>query len=153
MTDSGFGRGPIPGRPARKQLDETGNGSAPQRPDAVLEIANGPALGRSFRIERERMLIGRNDPPAVVVDIDLTDAELGQTPVVSRRHAELVWIEDGLFLQDLGSTNGTLLNGEDITRRSGQAPPPARPLGNGDRILLANVELVLRLSQPAQNDG
>ncbi|MEZ5338010.1 MAG: FHA domain-containing protein [bacterium] len=150
MTDSGFGRGPIPGRPGgtAQQQDDNQAPPPPVRPQALLEIANGPALGRSHRLERERTLIGRNDPPAVIVDIDLTDAELGQTPVISRRHAELVWIEDGLFIQDLGSTNGTLLNGSEITRRSGQAPPPASPLRDGDRIHLANIEMVLRLSQP-----
>lgn len=147
MTNRGFGQGPIPGRPAGQKQDDNG-GSPPPRPGAQLEVANGPATGRCYPLERDTMLIGRNDPPALVVDIDLTDAELGETPVISRRHAEIKWIEDGLYIRDLGSTNGTLHNLRDITSRSGENPVAATRMQDGDRIHLANIELVLRLPRP-----
>ena len=151
MTDSGFGRGPIPGRPGGSpdQANQAKGQPSLRRPSARLEITNGPALGRSYPLLRDSMLIGRNDPPALVVDIDLTDAELGATPVVSRRHAELSWVEDALYLRDLGSTNGTLHNGSEITRRDNEPHAPAQRLLDGDRILIANIELVLHLVQPA----
>lgn len=150
MSDSGFGRGPIPGRPGSTdgRDQQAANIASRARSTARLEIANGPALGRGYPLLRDKMLIGRNDPPALMVDIDLSDAELSQTPVVSRRHAELSWVENGLFLRDLGSTNGSMLNGRDITRRAGQPHAPAERLGDGDRILIANIELVLHLDPP-----
>lgn len=40
-------------------------------------------------------------------------------PTVSGRHAELVQVESGLFIRDLNSTNGTLLNGRKIQNLTG----------------------------------
>src|SRR5262249_31977891 len=48
------------------------------------------------------------------------------SPVVSRRHARLVRGGEGWTVEDLGSTNGTFLNGERVTGSS-----PVRP---GDRL-------------------
>jgi DNA-binding winged helix-turn-helix (wHTH) protein len=58
---------------------------------------------------------------------------------VSRRHARVDVIRGGdeVRLQDLGSTNGTLLNGSPI---QGVAT-----VGNGDKILVGDVELTLRV--------
>ena len=38
-----------------------------------------------------------------------------ETPLISRRHARLVIEEDHIILEDLGSSNGTTVNGEPIT--------------------------------------
>lgn len=38
-------------------------------------------------------------------------------PNVSRRHAQISWSRDGFEIRDLGSTNGTILNGDKISRR------------------------------------
>jgi len=58
---------------------------------------------------------------------------------VSRRHARLDVMRGGdeVRLQDLGSTNGTLLNGSSI---QGVAT-----VSNGDKILVGDVELTLRI--------
>ena len=57
---------------------------------------------------------------------------------VSRRHAEIVRTPDGAFmLRDLGSTNGTIVNG---------AATPSHRLANGDRIQIGTVELEYRLA-------
>ena len=53
---------------------------------------------------------------------------------LSRRHAEIVFDDDGWVLRDCGSVNGTVLNG---TRLSGSAP-----LKPGDRITLGDTEIV-----------
>jgi pSer/pThr/pTyr-binding forkhead associated (FHA) protein len=54
---------------------------------------------------------------------------------VSRRHAQLVTGEDGTAVSDLGSTNGTFVNG---------APAGRTPLRDGDRITIGTTELVYR---------
>jgi DNA-binding NtrC family response regulator/pSer/pThr/pTyr-binding forkhead associated (FHA) protein len=69
--------------------------------------------------------IGRSDGNTVVVD------EFG----VSARHAEIEMTGDGVSLRDLGSTNGTFINGRRI--QSARLDP-------GDRILLGSVLLVLQ---------
>ena len=56
---------------------------------------------------------------------------------VSRHHAELRPQEDGWIVEDLGSTNGVLLNGRRI--RGAQA------LQDGDRIELGSTEVVFEL--------
>ena len=61
-----------------------------------------------------------------------------QSSLVSRRHARLVVDETSLLLEDLGSHNGTFVNGERIT-----AP---RPLAHGDEIYVGPVRLIVYLS-------
>lgn len=71
-----------------------------------LAILDGPDAGSVFRIDRPRITIGRAN-----ADLTLNDTE------ASRAHAALE-IRDALCtLQDLGSTNGTLVNGEKIDGR------------------------------------
>jgi EAL domain-containing protein (putative c-di-GMP-specific phosphodiesterase class I) len=56
---------------------------------------------RHFRVDASRFTVGRR-----------TDASLCiPSQTVSREHAELTVVEDGLLLRDLGSTNGTYVNG------------------------------------------
>jgi hypothetical protein len=62
--------------------------------------------GHDVVLRGDRMVIGRLQE----CDICLADSN------VSRRHAELFTIEGAWYLQDLESTNGTMLNGEPVTR-------------------------------------
>jgi hypothetical protein len=88
------------------QLDETGE----LKPvDLEPVVADGAALvirsgggrsGESFTIAGERMTIGRSPEAEVFLD-DVT---------VSRNHALLVRRRDGLYIDDLGSLNGTYVN-------------------------------------------
>ena len=57
---------------------------------------------------------------------------------VSRRHARLMLIGEALQLEDLGSTNGTRVNGRTVP------PGTHRPLQMGDRLRLGDVELSVR---------
>jgi hypothetical protein len=58
---------------------------------------------------------------------------------VSRRHAELRVTEEGVSIRDLGSTNGTRVNGQQITSW--------RQLQDGDEIQLGDLPLTLRISK------
>jgi hypothetical protein len=56
---------------------------------------------------------------------------------ISRRHAEIRPSGDGWTLEDLGSTNGVLVNGEKLTG--------ARALSAGDRVELGSTEIVFEV--------
>ncbi len=116
-------------------------------PDAVESRAEGlRALkvvvrdsGRiiEFPLNRE-INIGRLDAAsATFPDIDLTE-DGGLEKGVSRRHARITREGGELFLEDLGSVNGTFLNGKRLT------PYLPHLLHSGDEIMVGR--LVLRVS-------
>jgi pSer/pThr/pTyr-binding forkhead associated (FHA) protein len=63
-----------------------------------------------------------------------------KTPDASRRHAEIVCGEEGWLLRDLGSTNGTFLNGERVDERE---------IVPGDRIEIGGDLVSFCLVDPA----
>ncbi len=71
----------------------------------IILMANQVAI-REWTLELERLSVGR----ARSNDIHLDD------PAVSSHHAAILWMAGTAFVQDLGSTNGTLLNGEPVQR-------------------------------------
>jgi two-component system, NtrC family, response regulator GlrR len=73
-------------------------------PGARLVVQRGPDRGRAVRLEREETVVGTG-PSA---DLILSDG------TVSRSHLLLRVTEQGYLAQDLGSTNGTLLDGRRI---------------------------------------
>jgi pSer/pThr/pTyr-binding forkhead associated (FHA) protein len=58
--------------------------------------------GQEYAITQHEVIIGRGTQS----DFQLTD------PKISRKHARLLFGEDSVILEDLGSTHGTLVNGE-----------------------------------------
>ena len=89
-----------------------------------LVMKSGPAPGKVYSLEKTEISIGRE----VGSDVFVNDEE------VSRRHARLKSQFGDYVLEDLGSTNGTFVNGQ---RATGQ-----RILKPGDSILLGeNVSL------------
>ena len=98
---------------------KTEPGAAPigptQAPACVLQIYGG-ALGRRYELGARDLGVGRD--PENDICVDLT--------TVSRRHARLFEKDGGAWVEDLGSTNGTLVNDTAIDG-------PLK-LGNGDQI-------------------
>lgn len=85
----------------------------------------GPTPGKAFPLEGAEIIIGR-DPTCTIC---INDAQ------VSRRHARLTLSGTGYLLQDLGSTNGTFVNGQRVTGE--------HPLSAGELVALGeNVVLV-----------
>lgn len=95
-------------------------------PAALLRIQAGPqgSAGRVFPLTRPVMVIGRRADQ----DIVLND------PSVSRAHARIEIALDGVAIVDLGSTNGTLLNGRPTGRMRAL-------LRAGDRIQIGAILL------------
>jgi pSer/pThr/pTyr-binding forkhead associated (FHA) protein len=87
------------------QLDEGGD-IRPLDPETVAQEgtlvirAGGGRAGETFQVAGEQMRIGRSPDAEVFLD-DVT---------VSRNHALLVRRREGLFIDDLGSLNGTYVN-------------------------------------------
>lgn len=70
-----------------------------------LVVKKGPNPGHTYPIFAERITIGR-DPMSDIIFKD---------PEVSRRHAQFARIHDTYQVEDLGSTNGTFVNGERLS--------------------------------------
>ena len=88
-------------------------------------VRTGPNAGKTYPLEGNEISIGRDTGNAIA----LNDAE------ISRKHARLLWKGSGYVLEDLGSTNGTFVNGN---RLSGSVP-----LKSGDGVSFGeNVALV-----------
>lgn len=83
---------------------------------------------------QKSLLMGRPDPmTGRRPDIDLTELA-GYRMGVSRRHAEIHWYgDDTINVYDLGSHNGTYLNGERLKAREDC------PLHNGDELRLGHL--------------
>jgi pSer/pThr/pTyr-binding forkhead associated (FHA) protein len=86
------------------------------------------------------MLVGRADPPMTLPQVDLGPYDTAQPSSVSRRHAELYWHDGRLLLVDLGSTNGTQLNGRALTTSGPRQPGVPVELAAGDRLRFGMVE-------------
>ncbi len=67
-----------------------------------LIMRTGPTPGAAFTLEGDQMTIGRDSTNEIVIN----DAE------ISRRHSRLTFQGGKYVLEDLGSTNGTFVNGQ-----------------------------------------
>jgi sulfite reductase alpha subunit-like flavoprotein len=101
-----------------------------------LIVQQGPQAGNTFFLKGASTILGRE----AGVDIVINDQEC------SRRHVRITSLPKGYMIEDLGSTNGTLLNGEPLSK--------PQPLNSGDTISLGKTILTfdvqeLNLSSPA----
>jgi signal transduction histidine kinase len=91
---------------------------------ANLLLSQGPGAGKRFPLEGPQVIVGRH--PGAAVHLDLPD--------VSRRHAQITREQDQFFLEDLGSSNGTFLNGLALKGKAS--------LRDQDRILIGLCEFL-----------
>ncbi len=101
---------------AQYQLDEEGelrpvDLEHPPEGGVLVIRAGGGRAGETFELSGERIAIGRSPEADVFLD-DVT---------VSRNHALLVRRRDGLYLDDLGSLNGSYVNRHRIESHKLQA--------------------------------
>lgn len=95
----------------------------------ALRIKAGSGSGHTFNLDKPEAVLGRD--PAVDIVIE--------SPGVSRRHARIYQVDQTYMIEDLGSSNGTFVNGVRISE-------PVR-LKHGDEIRLGQV-LALELRLP-----
>ena len=95
----------------------------------VLHVVAGLAAGERIAVGDE-LIIGRASGGA---------GRLGDDPEISRRHAMVARTDGGLRIEDLGSTNGTRVNGRRIDGPTALVP--------GDRIDVGESVLEVRGTQ------
>jgi pSer/pThr/pTyr-binding forkhead associated (FHA) protein len=112
---------PVSGPPAATQIIR----SIPARPLPLLLATRGAPAGRTFGLHPGELIIGRGKGSEILIE----------DPSVSNHHAVLRVAGDQLTIEDLGSTNGTRVNGVVLERET--------PLAPGDQIDLGGVQLLL----------
>ena len=95
----------------------------------VLSIIKGPQTGNAFELEGNVTTIGR-DPGNSVFLNDMT---------VSRAHAKIIHDANGTMIEDLGSLNGTWVDGAIIN---------SAPLHDGSSIQIGTFTLIFHESNP-----
>jgi len=96
-----------------------------------LIVVSGKSAGRSIAVKRSKFLIGRADE----CDIRPLSEE------VSRRHCAIVVGPESVFVEDLGSRNGTFVNGERIAERT--------QVTDGDAVRVGSLELRVSCTRQA----
>jgi hypothetical protein len=91
-----------------------------------LVVVKSPELGEGldFQVDSAQLTIGRGSQ---------NDISIGADEFASARHARFEPRQDGVWVQDLGSTNGTYLNGTRLER--------PRRLSQGDVIRVGETDL------------
>jgi pSer/pThr/pTyr-binding forkhead associated (FHA) protein len=82
-----------------------------------LRIDSGPDVGHTYRIGSTALRLGRSPDNELIL----------RDPATSGHHARLERRATSFYIIDLGSTNGTLVNGE---------PVQEKELKHGDRITI-----------------
>ena len=97
-------------------------------------IITGQSLGRKFRLRPGQILFaGRSSSTDIFIDENL----------VSRRHAKFAWVGDEVKVQDLGSTNGTFVNGRRVTGAT---------LQSGDKVQIGQTLMKVYFSDDSSAD-
>lgn len=92
----------------------------------ALKFISGKYQGGEFPLKADKsVVIGRSSELDMVLVEDM----------VSRKHAKITWLTGKPHIEDLGSTNGTFVNGEKIAKQT--------KLKEGDRILVGTSILKL----------
>ncbi len=101
----------------------------------VLRFISGKYQGGEFPLVADKQIVvGRSS------DLDMVLVE----DMVSRKHARIAMMDDQIWIEDLGSTNGTFVNGEKIKR--------AR-LKEGDRVLIGTSILKVIAGDGRETSG
>jgi hypothetical protein len=100
----------------------------PKVPPAGAHLYN-KGTDERFPLTQSVSKIGRDQTNSIALPKD---------SYISRHHAWVLFIKGSYWVEDLGSTNGTLLNGELLTERKQIFP--------GDCLKLGRTELIFELS-------
>jgi sigma-B regulation protein RsbU (phosphoserine phosphatase) len=96
-----------------------------------LVTIKGPNPGQRFALTDDSLLIGRQDDVGIYLD----------SLAVSRQHARILRHGGEYFVEDVGSSNGTFVNGRRISRPT--------PLTEKDLLQIGPYVLTLRANPPA----
>lgn len=119
-------------QPPSPQLAPPSPPAAPPRRPRVQDLPWLEVDGERYPLMSAMTVLGRDESADVILE----------DPGISRRHAEVRVTNDGprqvAHLRDLGSTNGTYVNGDKVD---------ASPLGDGDRITVGRTSVIFRMAR------
>jgi pSer/pThr/pTyr-binding forkhead associated (FHA) protein len=99
-----------------------------------LSLQFGTAVLKEYALRAQEVTIGRSPQASILID----------NPAVSYSHARIFWQDGVYYVQDLGSLNGTFLNGNRITQA---------PLSAGDSIAVGKHTIRFLLERPGEAAG
>lgn len=99
---------------------------------AFLRALNGSESGRLYRLDRANAILGRHPDCDIVLD----------EGAVSRQHAQISIANSEFFVEDLGSRNGTTVNGQPVRGR--------RKLYNNDQVKICDLMFSFHDGDPNQ---
>ena len=102
------------------------------QPSASLVVRQGTQAGMNFSITGHQVVIGREEGLEIIL----------QDPEASRRHCRISWQGGQYVIEDMNSTNGTFVNGVQITT--------PQMLNTGDSIGIGQTALVFHMSGQQQ---
>ena len=133
-SDTTTGMFRVEDAPDQHDVDDHGIDPADlEQGTALLVAVRGPNRGARFLLDRDVVTVGRHPDSDIFLD-DIT---------VSRRHAEFRRDLATYWVHDVGSLNGTYVNGK---RADDQL------LANGDEIQIGKFKLVAFVAEPAAPD-
>jgi two-component system cell cycle response regulator len=99
-------------------------GTPGERDRACLIVIRGLNVGEMYKLAKREMILGRGGQ----ADVEILDDG------ISRRHAAVRFDADRVVLEDLGSRNGTFLNGQRVEG--------AAAIRDGDKIQLSSTTIL-----------
>lgn len=100
---------------------------------SYLKIVSGSAPGQIIDLSGNEMILGRHPSCQIVLD----------NVAVSRYHASIIRRNNAYYLKDLGSRNGTYLNGRAIQQET--------LLHHADEVDICEIVLRIHLNQPGES--
>lgn len=118
------GQPPAPTAPPEAPSEPFTRSVMPTEPGYYLVVRRGPQLNRMYLLAQDVVTVGRDAANDITVD----------DPEVSRYHLKLIWqgTGRGYAVEDLGSTNGTRING-------GRQIQGITPLQAGQALMLGDA--------------
>lgn len=116
-------RGPGRRRPARRTTAEPRPAGAARNAPTRLVVTQGPLAGTTIPLGPSAVLVGRSPGCTLVLDDDYS----------SNRHARFFPKDGTWWVEDLGSTNGTVVAGDRVTQPV--QVPPGTPVRIGQTVI------------------
>src|SRR5260370_35399092 len=97
---------------------------------AILQVISGDNAGERHALGPAKAILGRHPDCDIVLD----------SGSVSRQHAEITSLDGEFYIQDLGSRNGTIVNGQAIHAK--------HKLQDGDRLKICDLSFAFFRDHP-----
>ena len=122
---------PASAEPAPVSAPEPAPPPTPQGPVPEILLSLSDKLLGTFSLAKGELTIGRNPGNDILIE----------NAGVSRRHAVIRWSGDRTTIEDMGSANGTFVNGKKVTTRE---------LRDRDEVVIVKHRMIFRLPKEGE---